>query len=211
MKKFILIFLCFFPFFLKAQFLGDGSAGVFTSSGANSFIANMGGAYTYGTADIATSATSITVNSIAGFALCDLAVIIQMDGANAGRYDLTRIAAVSGNTITLSTATTNSYSNANKIQVVRIPEFTDVTISAGHSITTTAWNGTTGGIIWFYATGTVDISGSINVNGLGFTGGSGNPTGGGGTNGENRGSRGLNGSFVFGKQRGGGGPLLPFF
>ena len=59
--------------------MGDGGFGGFTATGANSFITDMGGKYTYGTADISAGATSITVNSTVGFVQCNLALIIQMD------------------------------------------------------------------------------------------------------------------------------------
>src|SRR5205823_12997778 len=59
-------------------------------------------------------------------------------------------------------------------QVCRVPQFTDVTVSGG-SLRPVAWNGTSGGVIAFFANGTVTLSAAnspINAGGTGFRGGS---------------------------------------
>ncbi|WP_416441437.1 T9SS type A sorting domain-containing protein [Phnomibacter sp. MR] len=156
--------------------------------------------YTNVTADIAAASTSITVanSALAGgafgatpLATGDYILIIQMQGASidatntaaygsitalnsAGLYEFACVSAVpDANTITLAAPTQNTYTATGKVQVVRIPRYTTLTVNAGASIVATAWNGTTGGVVAIETTGAVILNGtpSINVNGLGFRGG----------------------------------------
>jgi len=55
--------------------------------------------------------------------------------------------------------------------VVRVPRYTSLTVNAGASLSTDAWNGSTGGIIAIEVVGTTTISGNINTSGKGFRGG----------------------------------------
>ena len=52
-----------------------------------------------------------------------------------------------------------------------MPEFTEVDVQPGGRIVASAWNGQTGGIIAFYASVRVTISGELTVDGMGFRGG----------------------------------------
>ena len=72
-----------------------------------------------------------------------------------------------------------------KVVVQRVPQWTNVTIQSGGTLTANDWAGSSGGIIVFRATGTVDVQtgGAISANALGYRGSAGGTTGG-GTNGE---------------------------
>lgn len=93
-----------------------------------------------------------------------------------GVYELARVQAVAGGTLTLTKPLVRGFTK-NVSQVVRVPEYTDVTIPAGASVAATAWQqvgagpGWAGGIVVFLATGTVDNKGVIHANGRGFHGG----------------------------------------
>jgi hypothetical protein len=106
-------------------------------------------------------------------AVGDLLLIIQMRGAtmdpndpnnatwgsvsaanlgNAGNYELAGVAGISGNVITLGCALKKSYSGATptdagitviKAQVIRVAQYTTLTINSGASIIARAWNSTT--------------------------------------------------------------------
>ena len=52
-----------------------------------------------------------------------------------------------------------------------MPEYTTVSVNPSSSLVAVPWNGATGGVVAFLATGTVTLSGSINANGAGFRGG----------------------------------------
>ncbi|MBI3395228.1 MAG: hypothetical protein HY042_05290 [Spirochaetia bacterium] len=54
-----------------------------------------------------------------------------------------------------------------------MPQYNDVTINSGASITANSWNGQTGGIVIFRAKGTVMINGNIDVTQTGYRGGTG--------------------------------------
>lgn len=125
---------------------------------------------------------------------CDLLMIIKMQGASinnlntnaygtitsyngVGDYELFEIGSISGNTITLANGCqlANSYfvSNSQRVQIVRIPRLTNLTINAGGSLTSRPWAlvANTGGVVAIETSGTVIINGTVNVSGQGFRGG----------------------------------------
>jgi hypothetical protein len=149
-------------------------------------------------ANVTAGATGITVTDLTDFttgsrpalAVGDLVLIVQMAGAtidtasntaaygavtdlnNAGRYEFAGVAALPGsNAITLSCALKNSYTAAGKTQVVRVPQYTNLTIESAGSITADAWNGTVGGIVAVHAMNTITVAGTITATGKGFRGG----------------------------------------
>ena len=163
---------------------GDGSDGAFTA-GAGSVV----NVYRRLTANIAVGGSSVSVNSGAGFSAGDLVMLWHVQGNDPiaslsnqstmnldsaadglGKWELTRLSAVSGNTLTARRPFLNSFP-VSRTQVIRVPEFTTVTVASGRSIVASSWNGTTGGIVAFLATGTVTVNGSINVSERGFRGG----------------------------------------
>ncbi|MGC4122126.1 MAG: MYXO-CTERM sorting domain-containing protein [Myxococcales bacterium] len=87
-----------------------------------------------------------------------------------GRWEIARVATFSGNNITLTAATTYSYT-ANRAQVVRLPQYANVNVAGSSTVSATPWNGKRGGIVAFLATGTVTVAGSISADGAGFRGG----------------------------------------
>ena len=66
-------------------------------------------------------------------------------------------------------------SGTSQSQVIRVPNYTDVTVQSGGVLTVNAWDGSTGGVMFFRATGAVDVQsgGELTVAGRGFTGGAG--------------------------------------
>jgi hypothetical protein len=92
---------------------------------------------------------------------------------SAGYYEFVTVGSISGNTITLATACAslkNTYASA-LAQVIRVPQFSNLTIDSGASITAPAWNGLTGGIVAVHVQGTTTVNGQIDLNGKGFRGG----------------------------------------
>jgi hypothetical protein len=143
--------------------------------------------------------TSISVSDTTGFGSGDEILLINLmgssgDTADVGNYEFLEIDTVpNGTTLNLTTAVQKSYDGSSfanqKIVVQRVPQWTNVTINAGGSLTANAWNGTSGGIIVFRATGAVSVAAttSITADGLGYWGGTGGTSGGtpvGGANGE---------------------------
>jgi gliding motility-associated-like protein len=132
------------------------------------------------------AANVVTVGSSAGFLAGDKVLLIQMKGAtittgnvvgfgnitaygNAGNYEFLTVASIAGNNITLTTNPCLSYTTTGAVQLIRVPVYTNPNITG--TITCPAWNGATGGVVAFEATGTVTFNANINVAGLGFRGG----------------------------------------
>lgn len=172
-----------------------GKDGTRTITAANTIVNE----YTYLTHDVSAAATQIRCNSTTlnansrfsgNLAAGDLLLIIQVQGAtintndnssygavsnynNCGRYEFARVASIgSSGRINLSHGLRFSYTQAGKVQVIRVPRYTSLTINSGASITCPDWDGTTGGIVAVEAANNVVINGSINVTGKGFRGGS---------------------------------------
>lgn len=199
------------------------------------------GAKTVSTSDT-TSFTSIAINTISGSGQADAdrvevgstsgvsagdeLLVIQIIGTGEGNYEFCDVQSVVTNDyFDCSSNLSNTY-QATGAQVVRIPNWTNVTIQSGGVLTTLPWNGSSGGVVAFRATGTVDVQsgGAIDTNGLGFStsgpgsgGGSGGGAaagtatagagkgGGGGGGGGQGGSYGTAGSTPLGGGGGGGG------
>lgn len=171
-----------------------GKNGALTVSAANTVV----NTYTNVTANITAGATTIAVanSALTGgafgaspLAAGDLIMIIQMQGAsistaddvtygtitsynNAGLYEFACVSAVpNATTIALANPVLNNYTATGKVQIVRIPRLTTLTVSG--TITAPAWNGTTGGVVAIETASTIALnnSPSIDVSGRGFRGG----------------------------------------
>ncbi|MEM7035421.1 MAG: hypothetical protein AAF570_00500, partial [Bacteroidota bacterium] len=129
----------------------------------------------------------ISVDNSAPFSPGDIAYILQMQGANvatannagfgaitalnsAGLFERQIVLAVMGNDIYFTTNLVNTYQIAGAVQIVRVPQYTDALVTA--TLTCPAWNGSTGGVLAFEATGTVTLNANIDVSATGFRGGS---------------------------------------
>ncbi|XXT19134.1 hypothetical protein WME94_53800 [Sorangium sp. So ce429] len=165
-----------------------GQDGALTVSEANTIINR----YAELAVDAPAGSTSISVTEAADLTLApgDLIMVIQMQGATinttdtkdygaitalngAGHYELVAVSEVIGNTINLgcSDGLRNSYIAASKTQIVRVPQYTTLTVTATGSITSPPWNGNRGGIVAVHVVDTVTLDGPIDVSGKGFRGG----------------------------------------
>ncbi len=162
-----------------APCLGTGADGVLNVVTSNTVINN----YTYLTGNELSGETSIVVNNGSAFTNDSEILIIQIQNGTglgkAGNYEFRTIVSGGGtNTLTLDSGLENSYGSgtfntdpASATQIVRIPQYTDVTVNSGANITASAWDGYTGGIVVFRATGTVTVNGAIDVSEKGYRGG----------------------------------------
>ena len=134
-------------------------------------------------------ATAAATPAAGCLAVGDEVLLINLQGANAsnlanvGHYETFRITSVSGATIYFSPNKTLSYGNnggdanigisgaTNKVNIYRIPNYTDVTINNGADLTSTAWGGVGNGVLAFKAKGTLTVNGRINMSARGFSGG----------------------------------------
>jgi len=129
----------------------------------------------------------------------DLLLIIQMSGASidgmdgpgygritslnsAGRYEYVTVNQVTGRTVTINPpcgGLLHSYAANARVQVVRVPQYRSLQITAGGSVTAPPWNGKIGGIVALEVEGEISLEGSIDVSGRGFRGGALSGAGGG--------------------------------
>jgi hypothetical protein len=139
--------------------------------------------------------TFTATNTRPALAVGDVVLIIQMAGAtingsetvtanisqygnvtnlnSAGRYEFAGVTAIDlgTNTITLGCGLKHAYTTTGKTQVVRVPQYTNLTIESGASITADAWNGSVGGVVAVHAMNTITVAGTVDVSGKGFRGG----------------------------------------
>ena len=188
-----------------ADFYGDSSDGDITiSSSINCTTTDISADDGDSTADClatdltaAASATdTITVTDSGSFTVGDDVIVIQMDGVGAGNYDLMEISSTSISTAMTFTEELSKAYQATNAQVVRIPQYNDVTITSTGTLTASAWDGTTGGVLFIRADGTFDVnaSGVVEGNSLGGAGGSFASGGSGGSTANCSGGSDVNGS-----------------
>jgi hypothetical protein len=150
------------------------------------------------TANAAIGSTVVTVLSpTTFFNFCpgDLIMIYQAQGAtisttnaasygtvagynSSGLFEFVYVKKITGNTIELSSALSNSYSSAGMAQVVQVPQYSTLTINAAASIQPKPWKDTMistiryrfGGIVAIHAQG-ITNNGTITASGAGFRGG----------------------------------------
>ncbi|MBK9733040.1 MAG: gliding motility-associated C-terminal domain-containing protein [Chitinophagaceae bacterium] len=122
-----------------------------------------------------------------GIANGDKVMLIQMTGAeinqtdaatygtitsyqDAGNYELLTVANVNNNIITFQETMLRNYDIFNgKVQMISVPQYVDADVVS--DITAPAWNGKTGGVIAFQASGTVTMNANIDASGKGLRGG----------------------------------------
>ena len=134
----------------------------------------------------AISGDTITLDSTAsGLAAGDEVVLINLQGSDTahaavGTYEFASVDSVSGADVTLLQAVAEVYGESSNtdltdqvIVLQRVPHYTDVTVAAAGTLTTSAWDGTTGGLLAFRASGTVSIAsgGIVAADSGGYTGG----------------------------------------
>jgi hypothetical protein len=89
--------------------------------------------------------------------------------SDAGNYEFTRIQSIAGNTITLEKPLTRSYNPAGKVQIVRVPEFQNFTLT--DKLVCPKWNDTIFGVIALAVSDTLRLQQPIVADGAGFAGG----------------------------------------
>jgi hypothetical protein len=196
----------------KSLNYGDGSDGSLTVGGSGTVV----NTYTYLTGNELSADADITVNSVVGFSIGDEVLIIQMQDGLAsgvsGNYEFGMIENITGSVITLSSSLTNSYGSgtfnsrpSSSTQVIRVPQYTNLTVSAAGSIVAPAWNGQTGGVVVLRAQNKVITDGYIDVSDLGFRGGDCNGCGNNAWGDQGEGTTGFGTTSTGNNENGGGG------
>lgn len=154
------------PYFLvnfspsSSTVFGNGEDGDFLGGDPNTVRTALAG-------NTSASQQTIAVANTTGFTVNSEILIIQMQGSGAGTYEFATLTSVGTGQLTLSSPLQHAYTQGilDRAQVLRVPHFRAVT----GSISTTEWDGTTGGIAVFRA---LTISGAIiDMSARGFKGG----------------------------------------
>ncbi|MGQ0508168.1 MAG: adventurous gliding motility protein AgmC [Myxococcaceae bacterium] len=184
------VLLAFFLIAAPAGAQEDGF-GVGTGRDGALVVADAGvvvNAYTVLTTGRASGATTLPVASTAGFSVGDLVMVLQVatsdpapDAGNsspiellttkAGAFELARLTATGGGNLAIAAPLNGPFEPGT--QVIRLPELTDLTVSAGASIVAKRWDGSVGGLVGFLVSGTLRNDGQISATGAGFRGGQG--------------------------------------
>lgn len=140
-----------------------------------------------------------TVGSATGFAIDDLVLIHQSrnGGDGAGVWQLNKITNIVSTTFTFKYDLTNDY--ATTAQIIKINSDRNITING--TLNAPEWDGTTGGIIVLMGD-SVTGSGTINLNGAGYRGGTSGKSQGEGHSGNGTSSTAANGSGAGGGSQG---------
>ena len=139
----------------------------------------------------AISTDTVTVDeAITGLTAGDEVLIINLHGSDSahgsvGTYEFANVLAVSGATVTLAADLENIYGELSNddltdqaIVLQRVPNYASVSIGSGGALTTSAWDGETGGVLAFRVSGALTISsgGVMTVDSLGYAGGATGPS-----------------------------------
>ena len=128
----------------------------------------------------------ITINDTTGFRAGGVVLLLQMQGAQisannnsaygqiqnmraTGRYERAIIDSVSATAIFLKNRLVYAYEPAGRVQVVLVPQYTDVVVA--DTLRAQPWNGTVGGILALEVTGTLTLNAPLSADGAGFRGG----------------------------------------
>ncbi|MFC1754635.1 FG-GAP-like repeat-containing protein [Thermoproteota archaeon] len=152
---------------------GDSSDGELNVTSVNTIV----NSYAYLTGNEGTGQTVLTVNSGTAFEEEDYILIYQTQsggGGTAGTYEFATVESKLGNDLTLTEPLNKSFYSgtfnavtSTSTQVVRIPQYTTVTVNPGASIVAKTWDGYSGGIVALLALDTVDVENTLYDN---FTG-----------------------------------------
>ncbi|MGL1903230.1 MAG: hypothetical protein OCC49_13900 [Fibrobacterales bacterium] len=163
---------------------GDGSDGNVTISTVNQIVNTYSAISSTNTA---AAQKQVVVQDGSLFSVGDEVLLIQMqqytndNSSTAGTYEFAHISSISTNTLTFVINLSYAYysgnfdmAQANAAQVIRVPNYNNLTISTAASITGSPWNGTTGGVVAFRVKENFIASGAtVTADTLGFRGGAG--------------------------------------
>jgi hypothetical protein len=118
----------------------------------------------------------------------DEVLLINLQGtpqatSNVGNWELLSVASVSGATVTFTSAKARHYgdpantdsnlgtgADQQKVALIRVPHFGELTVPEGVTLTTAAWDGTAGGVVALRAA-SLDVEGTITAGDIGYRAG----------------------------------------
>ncbi|MEA3495240.1 MAG: T9SS type A sorting domain-containing protein [Bacteroidota bacterium] len=120
------------------------------------------------------------INLTGSFSVNDRVLIVQMEGPDAGNYEVNKVSQNNGSSLVFTGIFLNNYIVADIVQVIRIPQYSNLTINGTKTVTCEPYNSVTGGgIVCFFVNNTLTFSddGKVKANGKGYYGGDGGTIG----------------------------------
>lgn len=157
--------------------------------------ADGGDGVAYSVTVLTTNTATLSASPAAGCLSANdrvMLINLQADGTNltnVGNYEFLVVSSVVTNTVTFTSNKTKYYGNGavddtnigtatttQRVILQRVPQYYNVTIQNGGTLTASGWDGVMGGVLAFYASGKVDVQsgGSIDMTGKGYRGGGAN-------------------------------------
>ena len=159
---------------IGAHQFGSGIEGSITMTGIT--IVNQ---YAYITHNVAANDTTFTVNDGSQFNGGNEILISQAQNpGGTAHWEFITVASTVGNTINTVTPIRFPYVSGpanTTTQIVRVPQYSDVIIPEGIAVKPPDWNGRTGGLLTFRASGTLTVAGTVSAQGVGYRGGAPTP------------------------------------
>ncbi len=122
-----------------------------------------------------TGTKELTLPATTGFKVGQAVLIHQTQGTGAGTYEEGEVAAVGTTKLTLVKALSKTYTSGtgnSHAQVVVFPEYANLVIAKGATVTAPAWNGKIGGILPLKVAGELEVASGakLSMTGRGFKG-----------------------------------------
>ena len=97
---------------------------------------------------------------------------LQVAVADAGRWEVVRIATADAGALTVDPVLAGVYGSggARRAQVCTMPEYQSVIVESGASVVAPEWDGVTGGFLGFFVRGVLTLDGTLSAVGGGFRG-----------------------------------------
>ncbi|NTW31315.1 MAG: hypothetical protein HGB12_01550 [Bacteroidetes bacterium] len=182
---------------VNSSLLGSGSDGavvISSTKNMNTDIIASGrtcaDAINYSVTGLTSNTATLSTTPNAGcLSAGDEVILINLQGTstnniNVGNLEALRIQSISGAVITFASNKTKYYGDGasddlnigtattnQRVMLQRIPNYTNVTINSGITLTANPWDGTKGGLLYLKANGTITNNGTINMNSNGYAGG----------------------------------------
>ncbi len=150
----------------------------------------------------------LSIVSSSGIASGDEILIHQSQGTGVGTYEYARVTNSTSVSIALQQGLSNTYNQGgnSRTQVIRVLNYSNLTVPSGVRLTSHAWDGSTGGIVAFRVKGSLNVQtgGSLDADQMGYRGAPTNSSGYGGSQGEGQNGQGSQSTTANGIAGGGG-------
>lgn len=116
--------------------------------------------------------TAVEVDDDAGFSAGDQILVINLQGADAGRWEVAEVALTDSDVVSLRRGLQHRYPASDRVVVMRIAVYEDVIVEEHGVLHAPSWDGQIGGVLAMKVRGRLTVGGRIDMQGRGYAGGS---------------------------------------